>query len=368
MTLGLDGVLVLSYGGPRGPDDVLPFMRNATRGRGVPDERLVEVSGHYHLFGGISPINDRNRELVDAVAAALAARGLDVPVVVGNRNWTPYVADALRDLLDRGARRIVVLATAAYASYSGCRQYREDLAAALAEITDATGGDAGPDLDLTKIGPFAETPGFVAANADALGDALAAAPGDPQVLFVTHSIPVAMDAASGPGGPTTYAEQHRRVAARVAAAVGLDDDRWEIAYCSRSGAPHVPWLGPDVDDRITELAAEGVRSVVTVPFGFVNDHMEVVYDLDTQAAATAAEHGVAHTRAATAGTHPAFVAMLADAIASCAQPAPGPVDGAEPGPDPAASTLGGLRTCTTTCCGSGRPGGPSRPAACGAPE
>lgn len=339
-----DAILVVSYGGPRGPEDVLPFMRNATRGRGIPDERLVEVSGHYLLFDGVSPINERNAELVDALRVELSARGVEVPIVVGNRNWTPYVGDVLRELVDAGARRVLVLATAAYSSYSGCRQYREDLAGALAGLDDAHG------VELTKIGPFAETDGFVAANADAVRDALAEADGEPRVLFVSHSIPAAMDAASGPGGDNTYAAQHARVAARVASEVGLGDDAWELAWCSRSGAPHIPWLEPDIDDRLAELAVEDVRSVVTVPYGFVNDHMEVVYDLDTQARATAAEHGLSYVRAATVGVHPAFVTMLADAVC---EPRPGEV--------------GGLPTCHSTCCLSGRPG-PALPAACAAPD
>ncbi|MFT3875857.1 MAG: ferrochelatase [Propioniciclava sp.] len=338
MTFPYDAILVVSYGGPREPDDVLPFMRNATRGRGIPDSRLLEVSGHYQMFGGASPINERNAELMDALGAELASRGITVPIVIGNRNWTPYVSDAVRELEASGARRVLVLATAAYASYSGCRQYREDLAAALAET--------GASLELTKIGPFAETEGFLTANTDAVRAALAVAEGEPRVLFVTHSIPLAMDAASGPGGENRYSDQHRRVAEEVAARAGLDADGWEIAYCSRSGAPHIPWLEPDVNDRMEELAGEGVGSVVTVPFGFINDHMEVVYDLDTQANETAADQGLAYVRAATVGVHPAFVAMLADKIVEAA---PGEV--------------GGLPTCGVNCCASGHPG-PPRPAAC----
>ena len=336
--MSFDAVLVLSYGGPRRPEDVLPFMRNATRGRGIPDERLVEVSGHYLMFGGASPINDRNDELRDALRRELAGRGVDVPVVIGNRNWTPYVADVLGELAASGAKRVAVLATSAYASYSSCRQYREDLAAGLAT--------AGVELDLVKVGAFAETPGFVTANADAVRAALDELPGA-RVVFVTHSIPAAMDAASGPGGDNTYATQHRRVAAAVASRVGLPDDAWEIAYCSRSGAPHIPWLERDVNDRLAELAEAGVGSVVAVPFGFISDHMEVVFDLDTEARATAAGLGLAYVRAATVGVHPAFVAMLADALL-----------------DPHPGEVGGVRTCHATCCLSGRPGTPL-PAACG---
>lgn len=345
MTFEYDAVLVLSYGGPRRPEDVLPFMRNATRGRGIPDERLVEVSEHYLLFGGASPINDRNDELREALRAELSARGVDVPVVIGNRNWDPYVHEALAELAASGAARVVALATSAYASYSGCRQYREDLAAGLAT--------AGVELDLVKVGPFAETPGFVAANADAVRSALAELPGA-RVLFVTHSIPTAMDAGSGPGPSAdgrgnTYSAQHQRVAGAIADEVGLAADAWEIVYCSRSGAPHIPWLEPDVNDRLAELAGEGVGSVVTVPFGFISDHMEVVYDLDTEARATASDLGLGYVRAATVGVHPAFVGMLADAVL-----------------DPRPGEVGGVRTCHATCCLPGRPGAPLLPAACSA--
>ena len=348
----IDAVLVLSYGGPRGPEDVLPFMRNATRGRGIPDERLVEVSGHYQRFGGVSPINERNDELLTAVRGALADRGLDVPVVIGNRNWTPYLHEALAELIAAGHRDIAVLLTAAYSSYSSCRQYREDLAAALDRL--------GPDADglrFTKVGPYAETDGFVTANATALVDAVRSAGGPddmPAILFVTHSIPTAMDAASGPGGEdATYHAQHLRVAARVAAAaasrLGVAIE-WELVFCSRSGAPHITWLEPDVNDRLEELSARGVRTVVTAPIGFITDHMEVVFDLDTQARETADRLGMAYVRAATAGIDPAFVAMLADAVVA-----------GEPG------QVAGRPTCHATCCLSGRPG-PSLPAALGTDE
>ena len=349
-----DAILVASYGGPDGPDDVLPFMRNATAGRGIPDERLVEVSGHYQLFGGRSPINERNAELVAALRAELGRLGVDVPVVIGNRNWHPFFAETLRELADAGARRVLVLLTAAYASYSSCRQYRENLADALAE--------AGVDLQLDKIGPYAESFGFVRANARAVTNALGAWDEEERsgvrVLFVTHSIPRAMDAASGPGGADgTYSAQHARVARRIMARVreeaGLEPD-WEIAYCSRSGAPHIPWLEPDVNDRLGELAAQGVNRVLAVPFGFVNDHMEVVYDLDTQAAETAERLGLSYVRAATAGTDRAFVAELADRLLMRAAVARGEAEA------PASERY----LCPASCCGSGRPGGPTQPTIC----
>lgn len=365
MTPAHDALLVVSYGGPRGPEDVLPFMRNATRGRGIPDERLVEVSGHYALFGGVSPINDRNDELLAALRAGLAARGIDLPVAIGNRNWTPYLRDTLGALQDAGARRVLCLTTAAYSSYSGCRQYREDLAGAVPE-----------GMTLAKIGPYAETEGFVRANADALVAALRRLddPASARVLFVTHSIPLTMDAASGPGpDQLRYSAQHRRVGARVAALAASElgvEPGWDLVFCSRSGAPHVPWLEPDINDRLEQLASVGVREVVAAPIGFINDHMEVVFDLDTQAAATASAAGLRYERAATAGTHPAFVGMLVEAIALAVNSWPvvgSPVSAPEQA-DPAASTLHGVRTCTATCCGSGRPGSPPIPAACGAPK
>lgn len=339
MSFDYDAICLLSYGGPRGPEDVLPFMRNATRGRGIPDERLLEVSTHYDLFGGASPINAQNEALVAALGEELGRRGIEVPIVIGNRNWTPYVADTFTDLAASGARRVLAVATSAYSSYSSCRQYREDIAAALAAT--------GVELELDKVGPFAETEGFIVANTDALRAALAQAQGQPRVIFVTHSIPTAMNAASGPGGDNTYEAQHRRVAAEIASRVGVADADWEIAYCSRSGAPHIPWLEPDVNDRMEELSQAGVTSIVTVPFGFISDHMEVAYDLDTQAAETAQSTGQSYVRAATPGTHPAFVSMLADRIVSL-----------QPG------TVGGLPTCGASCCLSGRPG-EAKPAACG---
>ncbi|MDO4783703.1 MAG: ferrochelatase [Propionibacteriaceae bacterium] len=306
-----DAIMFVSYGGPDGPDDVLPFMRNATRGRGVPDERLVEVSGHYRLFGGKSPINERNAELMAALTGRLRDLGINIPVVIGNRNWHPFFAETLAELKRSGARRVLCLITSAYASYSGCRQYREDLARALDEI--------GGGLQLDKIGPFAETGGFIAANAAAVREALERLPGA-HLLFVTHSIPTAMNEASG-GDLGSYVAQHERVIAEVMASLGAEAPSHELVYCSRSGAPHIPWLEPDVNDRLTELAAQGVKRVIAVPIGFVNDHMEVVYDLDTEANETAAEQGIDYLRAATAGVHPELIASLVEAILARAEAA-----------------------------------------------
>ncbi|GAB3821011.1 ferrochelatase [Tessaracoccus terricola] len=320
-------VLVASYGGPNKPDDVLPFMRNATAGRGVPDERLVEVSQHYMLFGGKSPINERNAELLDALRAELASRGIDVPVVIGNRNWHPYHSETVPALVADGHQQVLGLATSAYHSYSSCRQYAEDLRKAEEDVDGA--------IRIDKIGAFAETDGFVEANADAVVAALAELRtkefhGDTRVLFVTHSIPTAMNDASGDGSPgATYDQQHLRVAERVAARVKEltgEEITWELTYCSRSGSPHTPWLEPDVNDRLEELRTEAVGGVVASPIGFITDHMEVVYDLDTEAAETAEELDLAFVRAASVGTHPAFVKMLVDQLEARAAVARGEAD------------------------------------------
>lgn len=339
-----DAVLVLSYGGPDGPDAVLPFLRNATAGRGIPDERLAEVGAHYALFGGVSPINERNAEFTAHLAAGLVVAGSSARVVVGCRNWHPFLSDTLRSLASVGARRVLAVLTSGYSSYSSCRQYRDDIARALAET--------GVDVDIDVIGPYAESAGFVEANADALVAALAPLPGA-SVLFVTHSLPGSMADASGPGlAEGRYVAQHLRVAEAVASRASATLGRpveWELTFCSRSGPPQVPWLEPDVNDRLRALAAGGARSVVCAPIGFVSDHMEVVYDLDTQAAATASEVGLGFGRAATAGTHPAFVSELVSRLLDRAA--------AERGERPALVS----QTCGAGCCGSGRPVGAGRP-------
>lgn len=305
-------VLLASYGGPRRPEDVLPFMRNATAGRGVPDERLLEVSQHYQLFGGRSPINEQNEALRDALAAELRKRGCPRPVVIGNRNWTPFFAETISALHRDRHDRVVALTTAAYSCYSACRQYREDLAAVM---------DRAPGMTIEKAGPYAERDGFISANVDALVTAVRTlrariGNGVMKVLFVTHSIPIAMNAASANGTPAArYDAQHIRVASRVTAkAESRLGERlsWELVYCSRSGSPRIPWLEPDVNDRLAELT--GVDGVVAAPIGFVSDHMEVAYDLDTQARESAAKAGFDYERAATAGVHPDFIATLADLL------------------------------------------------------
>ena len=316
-----DALLLYSFGGPNKPEDVVPFLRNVTAGKGIPDERLEQVGEHYYGFGGKSPINEQNLALEAALEAELAARGIDLPVVWGNRNWEPYTGDALDELEKLGAKRAVALVTSAYASYSGCRQYREDLAVTLDKRAQL-GPDGSTGVQFDKIRAYFNHPGFVQANVDAVVEAYAelAAKGgsgaDAKLVFVTHSIPDTMEAASGVGH-ATYSEQHLDVAALVAAAVGEQLGHaveWELAYCSRSGPPSQPWLEPDVNDLLTERAEAGLRNVVLSPIGFVSDHMEVVYDLDTEALATAAELGMTAVRAGTVGTRAPFVQGLVDLI------------------------------------------------------
>lgn len=308
-----DAVMLLGFGGPEGVDEVVPFLERVTAGRGIPKDRLVEVGQHYFTLGGVSPINAQNRALRDALAAELAAQGCSVEVALANRNSAPFVPDVLAELAERGHRRILGVATAAYSGYSACRQYREDLGLALA----ATGAD----LTIRKLPPFHDLDGFVGTITELL---LAALPDDlelgaeaTRLVFTTHSIPNAMAAASGPNGDA-YLNQHRWVADQVvtgiASATGITKG-WELVFQSRSGPPQVPWLTPDVNDALRDFAAAGATDVILVPIGFISDHMEVIWDLDTQAMHTAAELGIRLVRTPTVGTHPAFVTGLAGRIA-----------------------------------------------------
>ncbi|MEU1719728.1 ferrochelatase [Nonomuraea sp. NPDC005692] len=286
-----DALLVLSFGGPEGPDDVLPFLENVVRGRGVPRERLLAVAEHYQGFGGVSPINQQNRELVEALGPVAG-----VPVYWGNRNWHPFGEDTVRRMASDGVRRAAVFATSAFAGYSSCRQYYEDIARISVE--------GGPEL--IKMRHFGDHPGFVAAMADHTRQALERlGRDDARLVFTAHSIPVSMAETAGPSGGL-YESQLRRSAELVNQALGRDEP-WHLVWQSRSGPPQVPWLEPDVCDFLRKTDA---GSVVLVPIGFVSDHMEVVYDLDTEARQVAAELGLPMERAATAGTHPAFVRMV----------------------------------------------------------
>jgi ferrochelatase len=303
-----DAVLLLSFGGPEKPEDVLPFLQNVTRGRGIPDERLVEVGEHYYRFGGRSPINDQNRALLAALRDSFDEVGLDLPLYWGNRNWAPYLTDTLRQMTADGVRRAVVIVTSAYPSYSGCRQYRENLADAAAQV------DGAPRID--KLRHYANHPAFVSSFVESTADALAKLPEGSAIAYVTHSIPTAMNATSGPDGGA-YVEWHSDVAAEITAELERrtgTSRRADLVYCSRSGPPQTPWLEPDVNDHLEELAAAGAPGVAVVPIGFVSDHMEVIYDLDTEAAATAERLALPMARAATPGTDPRFVTMLRDLV------------------------------------------------------
>ncbi|WP_129293806.1 ferrochelatase [Streptomyces lydicus] len=363
-----DALLLLSFGGPEGPDDVVPFLENVTRGRGIPRERLKEVGQHYFLFGGVSPINAQNRELLDALRKDFAEHGLDLPVYWGNRNWAPYLTDTLRTMVQDGHRRIAVLATSAYASYSGCRQYRENLADALATL-QAEGLEL-PRVD--KLRHYFNHPGFVRPMVDGVLASLAALPREVQdgahLAFTTHSIPTAAADTSGTPADHTqdgvggaYVAQHLDVAQLIADAVRAKtgvDHPWRLVYQSRSGAPHIPWLEPDICDHLEERHAAGVPAVVMAPIGFVSDHMEVTYDLDTEATAKAAELGLPVARSATVGADPRFAAAVRDLLLERAA--------AERGAAPERCALGALGAghdlCPVGCCPARTP----RPAAAGA--
>ncbi|WP_042801990.1 ferrochelatase [Streptomyces sp. C] len=319
-----DALLLLSFGGPEGPDDVVPFLENVTRGRGIPRERLKEVGQHYFGFGGVSPINGQNRELLEALRKDLAEHGLDLPVYWGNRNWAPYLTDVMREMVRDGRRRIAVLATSAYASYSGCRQYRENLADALATLEEE--GLELPRVD--KLRHYFNHPGFVRPMIDGVLASLAALPAEvrdgARLAFTTHSIPDSAADTSGPvedhtegGAGGAYVKQHLDVARVIADAVAAETGTahpWQLVYQSRSGAPHVPWLEPDICDHLEALHADGAPAVVMVPIGFVSDHMEVLYDLDTEAKAKAAELGLPAERSATVGADPRFAAAVRELV------------------------------------------------------
>ncbi|MBT2388956.1 ferrochelatase [Streptomyces sp. ISL-1] len=316
-----DALLLLSFGGPEGPDDVVPFLENVTRGRGIPTERLKEVGQHYFLFGGVSPINDQNRALLDALRKDFAEHGLDLPVHWGNRNWAPYLTDTLREMVQGGHRRIAVLATSAYASYSGCRQYRENLADALATL-EAEGLEL-PRVD--KLRHYFNHPGFVRPMIEGVLESLADLPEElragTHLAFTTHSIPTSAADASGPvgghGEGGAYVRQHLEVARLIAEAVGEQtgiEHPWQLVYQSRSGAPHIPWLEPDICDHLEALHGSGAPAVVMVPIGFVSDHMEVLYDLDTEATAKAAELGLPVRRSATVGADRRFAGAVRDLV------------------------------------------------------
>ncbi|CAN5457590.1 ferrochelatase [soil metagenome] len=295
---GYDALLLVSFGGPEGPEDVLPFLERVTAGRGVPRERLEAVAEHYHHVGGVSPINGQNRALLDALRTELAEHGPDLPLYWGNRNWHPLLADTLRQMRDDGLRCALAFVTSAFASWSGCRQYLDELDRARDEV-----GPGAPEVHKLRL--FSNHPGFIEPMAANVRTALAELPAGgagATVMFTAHSVPLAMAEASD------YVAQLADACGLVAERAGAP--RWQLAFQSRSGPPSVSWLEPDIADALTDLHAEGVGAVVVAPIGFVSDHMEVVWDLDVEASEVADRLGLPMARAATVGTDPAFVSMV----------------------------------------------------------
>ncbi|MEV4465846.1 ferrochelatase [Micromonospora echinofusca] len=348
--MAYDAVVLVSFGGPERPEDVMPFLQNVTRGRGVPPERLAEVAEHYQHFGGVSPINEQCRELLAAIREDFAANGVDLPVYWGNRNWHPMLADTVAQMRDDGVTHALAFVTSAYGGYSSCRQYQEDIAAARA----AVGPDAPP---IDKIRQFWDHPGFVEPHADAVRAALGrldpAKRDSTRLVFTAHSIPNSMAANAGPHGGRYEAQLTE--AARLVHAAAAPELPWDLVWQSRSGPPQVPWLEPDVNDHLRTLAEAGTTAVVLSPIGFVSDHLEVVWDLDTEARQTAGQLGLDFVRAATPGVDPRFVAMVRELVRERIEP-----DGVA-----LRRRLGELPmwdTCPTVCCVPAR-----RPAAAPAP-
>lgn len=366
-----DAVLLLSFGGPEAPDDVLPFLERVTAGRGIPADRLAAVAQQYEAFGGISPINEQNRQLRAALELELnagVARESDghLPVYFGNRNWHPFLVDTLRDMRADGIENAAVVVTSGYSSYSGCRQYRENLYDAVVEL-EADGSGSAPRL--SKIRRWFDQPAYVDAMTDNVIAAIESLPptaearktSPVQIAFTTHSIPMSQAAASGDPalGGGMYVRQHEFVAGAIGEQVrqrlGIDVP-WKLVFQSRSGPPAMPWLEPDINDHLASLADLGTRQVVIVPIGFMSDHMEVMWDLDTVALARAKELGLSAVRASTVGCDPRFVTALAALVREREAEIP-QVDRVALGPWGAAPDL-----CPVGCCANPRS---DRPALCG---
>ncbi|MGH2752748.1 MAG: ferrochelatase [Actinomycetota bacterium] len=327
-----DAVLYLSFGGPEASADIIPFLNNVTRGRGIPRDRLEEVSRHYQLFGGVSPINSQNRAVIGALREELRNRGPDLPVYWGNRNWHPLLTDTMKRMRDDGVRRAVAFVTSAYSSYSGCRQYREDIARA-----QAAAGEGAPKVDKLRV--FYNHPGFIEPQVEKVNAALEAIPSErraaARLAFTAHSVPAQM-------AETSSYSQQLGEAARLVAERLEQGYEWELVWQSRSGPPQVPWLEPDIVEHLEKLHATGVTDLVVVPVGFVSDHLEVRYDLDVQAANAAAQLGLNLVRAEAVGAHPRYVKMIRDLIAERMTATPERV---------ALGTFGpGHDICGATCC------------------
>ncbi|HYZ54397.1 MAG TPA: ferrochelatase [Streptosporangiaceae bacterium] len=312
-----DAFLLVSFGGPEGPDDVMPFLRNVTRGRSIPQERLEAVAKHYHAFGGVSPINQQCRDLIAALRDGFRDAGLDLPIYWGNRNWEPYLTDTVATMAADGVQRALAFATSAYSSYSSCRQYLDDI-----ERARQQAGPGAPRID--KIRRYFNHPGFIepfAENARAALETLpAAVRDDAHLVFTAHSIPTAMAASSGPPGSAAagpggwYVAELTEASRLIAERVGDGSHRWQLVYQSRSGPPTQPWLEPDVLEYLGQLAESGAPAAVLIPVGFVSDHMEVRHDLDAEAAETAADLGLPVARAATPWYHPRFRTMITELV------------------------------------------------------
>jgi ferrochelatase len=326
-----DAILIQSFGGPEGLDEVVPFLENVLRGRNVPRARLDEVAEHYRQFNGVSPINRQNRALIKALKSELARHGIDLPIYFGNRNWHPMLTDTMRQMVSEGVKKVLVIATSAYSSYSSCCQYREDLVRA----QTALGSDA-PQCE--RIRAFYNHPGFIEANVDPIKRALetmASVPRSQTSLVLTaHSIPVSMASTSD------YVAQLQDTAGLIAEEVGFCD--WDLVFQSRSGPPHQPWLEPSLDEHLQVLSDRGVKDVVVVPIGFLSDHMEVIFDLDVEAQQRCQTLGLSMVRIPTVGTHPAFITALRQLIEERLTETPIRLALGQRGPSP--------DTCPEGCC------------------
>jgi ferrochelatase len=353
--MNYDAILLTSFGGPEGMDEVMPFLERVTAGRGVPRERLEEVSHHYFILGGVSPINDHSRELLAAMRDSFASRGIALPLFWGNRNSAPYYADVLQEIYDAGHRKVLALVTSAYSSYSGCRQYRENLAAALIEK------ELDGKLEIHKIRHYFDHPGFITPFARGLAEAMKKFDQQGvdfeniQIFFTTHSIPISMAESSGPipmhadFAEGIYVAQHKAAASLVLELAAEIAQRpmpaWELVYQSRSGSPMTPWLAPDIGDAITAAAEAGKRAIILVPIGFISDHVEVVWDLDHEAREIAEEHGLSFLRVTTPGIAKEFVEGVSQLVE----------ERIKNGPKLALSKLGPWPDfCAVGCCANSR--------------
>lgn len=347
--MSYDAILLVSFGGPEGRDDVLPFLENVTRGRNIPRERLLEVAEHYYHFDGVSPINQQCRELISALRKELDDHGIELPIYWGNRNWHPLLPETLQEMKSAGVRKALAFVTASYSSWSSCRQYRENIAEAQAVV-----GEGAPEVD--KIRVFYNHPDFIAANAELLRKSLQQIPKERQqktrLAFTAHSIPNSMS------DNCDYVRQLSESCRLVADAVGVPADRWQLVYQSRSGRPQDPWLEPDICDHLTGLHQSGVEDVIVVPIGFLSDHMEVLFDLDHEALDVCKSLGMNMVRSGTVGTHPVFISMIRKLILERLSDEPRAAIG-QFGPN--------HDQCPLDCCPAprrpGRPGSVPRPSA-----